>query len=60
MSAPAERTPLNVKRADFSHDGCKTAADVRERQQMLSNIAQGLRSGAVLIAYRIWKLQLQR
>lgn len=56
MSAPAERTPLSIKRADFNHDGCKTAADVRERQQMLSNIASGLRSGSVLIAARVWKL----
>lgn len=45
-----------VKRTDFSHDGCKTAADVAYRQQMLSNIASGIKEGRVIAAHRVWKL----
>ncbi len=44
---------------DFSRDGCRTDADVRYRQQMLGNIADGLRTGHVLIGHRVWVLEPQ-
>jgi hypothetical protein len=44
----------NVKRAEFRHDGCRTDADVRYRQEMLRNIATAHTQRLILVKPQTW------
>lgn len=51
----------NLGADGFSHDGCKTKADIANRKEMLNQIRRGFdgpqaRGNMVLTGYRTWKL----